>query len=106
MYRRVSVRGLSTFVCFDCRKYLKRHVGRLIVCDASRECSPEHPVPCPACGRPCRWVSYKTEVPSHTDKRRWQLLRDYLNESRQRRVDEYRVRAAEKKRQKKQELEQ
>lgn len=106
MHRRISIQGLSTFVCFDCRKHVKRHVGSLIVCEASRDRSPENPVPCPACGRPCRWVNYKTEVPPHEDKRRWRLLRDRLDESRQRRIAEHRVSVANKKRERKQELEQ
>ncbi len=97
MPRRIFIKGRSTFVCFECRQYIKRHVGVMAWCAASREYLPEDPVPCPTCGRSCRWVSYKVEVPPHTDTRRWQKLLDRINESRQRHINEHRLRVTREK---------
>lgn len=63
----------KTWVCFECLAAVSRSM------DVAGE------VPCPRCGRPCVYLSYKIPVPPKNRKREWSALREQLARERRER---------------------
>jgi len=58
----------NTWVCFDCRRSVRR--------DSSSYSVPR----CPSCRRPCDAVGYKTAIPAYSNIEGWKQLKDDLTE--------------------------
>ena len=61
-----------TWVCFDCRKGVRRPA------DYSPGPASEPEVTCPDCGKDCVYLGYKIRVPARRDVAAWAELRDSL----------------------------
>jgi hypothetical protein len=60
----------ATWVCFDCRQAVRRPTPLT------------EGVLCPHCGQACRCLGTRIRIPSKTDERAWQELRDSIRAAR------------------------